>query len=290
MIIINEEIKNTGRIMDEILEKYMNRNSIYREKILESMKYSLFTGGKRLRPIMAIKTFEIFNNNIKLILPYAAAIEMIHTYSLIHDDLPAMDDDDYRRGKPTNHKVFGEAMAILAGDALLNLAFEIMSKDVLENSMSLEDYKRKNRAINEIANYSGINGMIGGQVVDLFSSYENMDKDKLLFMYKAKTAALFQASIVVGGILGGAKEEEISILREFSLYLGLSYQIQDDLLDAEEDKLIHKFTYLAYFDKEKSKEDMITYTNKALDLLEALDNRDTAFLKELTKTLVNRNY
>ena len=277
MIIINEEIKNTGRIMDEILEKYMNRNSIYREKILESMKYSLFTGGKRLRPIMAIKTFEIFNNNIKLILPYAAAIEMIHTYSLIHDDLPAMDDDDYRRGKPTNHKVFGEAMAILAGDALLNLAFEIMSKDVLENSMSLEDYKRKNRAINEIANYSGINGMIGGQVVDLFSSYENMDKDKLLFMYKAKTAALFQASIVVGGILGGAKEEEISILREFSLYLGLSYQIQDDLLDAEEDKLIHKFTYLAYFDKEKSKEDMITYTNKALDLLEALDNRDTAF-------------
>ncbi len=167
MIIINEEIKNTGRIMDEILEKYMNRNSIYREKILESMKYSLFTGGKRLRPIMAIKTFEIFNNNIKLILPYAAAIEMIHTYSLIHDDLPAMDDDDYRRGKPTNHKVFGEAMAILAGDALLNLAFEIMSKDVLENSMSLEDYKRKNRAINEIANYSGINGMIGGQVVDL---------------------------------------------------------------------------------------------------------------------------
>ena len=290
MIIINEEIKNTGRIMDEILEKYMNRNSIYREKILESMKYSLFTGGKRLRPIMAIKTFEIFNNNIKLVLPYAAAIEMIHTYSLIHDDLPAMDDDDYRRGKPTNHKVFGEAMAILAGDALLNLAFEIMSKDVLENSMSLEDYKRKNRAINEIANYSGINGMIGGQVVDLFSSYENMDKDKLLFMYKAKTAALFQASIVVGGILGGAKEEEISILREFSLYLGLSYQIQDDLLDAEEDKLIHKFTYLAYFDKEKSKEDMITYTNKALDLLEALDNRDTAFLKELTKTLVNRNY
>ncbi len=290
MIIINEEIKNTGRIMDEILEKYMNRNSIYREKILESMKYSLFTGGKRLRPIMAIKTFEIFNNNIKLILPYAAAIEMIHTYSLIHDDLPAMDDDDYRRGKPTNHKVFGEAMAILAGDALLNLAFEIMSKDVLENSMSLEDYKRKNRAINEIANYSGINGMIGGQVVDLFSSYENMDKDKLLFMYKAKTAALFQASIVVGGILGGAKEEEISILREFSLYLGLSYQIQDDLLDAEEDKLIHKFTYLSYFDKEKSKEDMITYTNKALDLLEALDNRDTAFLKELTKTLVNRNY
>ncbi len=277
MIIINEEIKNTGRIMDEILEKYMNRNSIYREKILESMKYSLFTGGKRLRPIMAIKTFEIFNNNIKLILPYAAAIEMIHTYSLIHDDLPAMDDDDYRRGKPTNHKVFGEAMAILAGDALLNLAFEIMSKDVLENSMSLEDYKRKNRAINEIANYSGINGMIGGQVVDLFSSYENMDKDKLLFMYKAKTAALFQASIVVGGILGGAKEEEISILREFSLYLGLSYQIQDDLLDAEEDKLIHKFTYLSYFDKEKSKEDMITYTNKALDLLEALDNRDTAF-------------
>lgn len=290
MIIINEEIKNTGRIMDEILEKYMNRNSIYREKILESMKYSLFTGGKRLRPIMAIKTFEIFNNNIKLVLPYAAAIEMIHTYSLIHDDLPAMDDDDYRRGKPTNHKVFGEAMAILAGDALLNLAFEIMSKDVLENSMSLEDYKRKNRAINEIANYSGINGMIGGQVVDLFSSYENMDKDKLLFMYKAKTAALFQASIVVGGILGGAKEEEISILREFSLYLGLSYQIQDDLLDAEEDKLIHKFTYLSYFDKEKSKEDMITYTNKALDLLEALDNRDTAFLKELTKTLVNRNY
>lgn len=288
MNIINKQLKETCQIIDKALKEYMEINTGYQKKIIESMKYSLFTGGKRLRPVIAIKTFEMFNNKIDLILPYAAAIEMIHTYSLVHDDLPSMDNDEFRRGKPTNHMVFGEAMAILAGDSLLNYAFEIMSKDMYESSSCLEEYKNKSRVIYEIGNYSGIKGMIGGQVVDLLSSHDNIDKEKLLFMYKTKTAALFQASVVSGAILGGASDEEIEVLREFALCLGLAYQIQDDLLDIKEDSKIEKITYLAYFDRKKAMEDMMEYNSKAIQLLRSLKGRNTTFLEELSNILVNR--
>lgn len=288
MNIINIELEKTCKIIDEALEKYMEVDVVYQKKILESMKYSLFTGGKRLRPLIAIKTFEIFNENIDGILPYAAAIEMIHTYSLIHDDLPSMDDDEFRRGKLTNHMVFGEAMAILTGDALLNRAFEIMSQDIYINSSSIKEYKNKSRAIYEIGSYSGTKGMIGGQVVDIFGNTKDMNREKLIFMYQGKTAALFQAPVVSGAILGGASEKEIEILREFALCLGLAYQIQDDILDVEEDRQIKKLTYLTYFDREKAIEDMNIYTNKGVELLKTLEGRDTLFLEELIKYLVNR--
>lgn len=286
--IINSELKEICQVVDNTLNIYMETNIIYQKRVIESMKYSLFTGGKRLRPIIAMKVFEIFNNEIDIILPYAAALEMIHTYSLVHDDLPSMDNDEFRRGKLTNHMVFGEAMAILTGDALLNYAFEIMSKDMYENSSTLEEYKSKSRVIWEIGNYSGTRGMIGGQVVDLFSGHDDMNQDKLLFMYKAKTAALFQASVVTGAILGGANEEEIEILREFALCLGMAYQIQDDLLDIKEDAEIRKLTYLTYFEKEKAWEDMMKYSKRAIELLETLKDRNTSFLKDLTNILVNR--
>lgn len=289
MNIFNKELIKTCKIIDEALHEYMDTDAVYQEKIIESMKYSLFSGGKRLRPVIALKTFQMFSNNIDLILPYAVAIEMIHTYSLVHDDLPAMDNDNFRRGKPTNHMVFGEALAILTGDSLLNQAFEIMAKDMYQTSKSLEEYKNKSRAIYEIGGFSGINGMIGGQVVDLFSSHGNMNKEKLLFMYKAKTAALFQASVLSGAILGGANEKEIEILREFSLCLGLAYQIQDDILDIEEDSEIGKLTYLEYFSKEKAMEDMNGYSVTATNLLKTLKGRDTTFLENLTSALVNRN-
>ncbi|MGN9164136.1 polyprenyl synthetase family protein [Tissierellaceae bacterium HCP3S3_D8] len=288
MTIINGELNKTREIIDEKLKEYLKIDNIYVEKILESIKYSLFTGGKRLRPIIMVKTFEIFDDNIENVLPYASALEMIHTYSLVHDDLPAMDDDNMRRGKPTNHIVFGEAMAILTGDALLNLAFEIMLDDVLNTSMSNDEYRRKSRAIYEIGNYSGIRGMIGGQVVDLFGNYRDMDRDRLIYMYKTKTAALFQASVVAGAILGGASEEEVSILRDFALYLGLAYQIQDDLLDFEEDALIDKLTYLSYFDRDKANRDMREYRDRAISILESLKSRNTDFLRELTMLLANR--
>ena len=199
-----------------------------------------------------------------------------------------MDDDNFRRGKPTNHVVFGEALAILSGDGLLNLAFETMSNDLLNNTLFLESYRRKSWAIYEISKYAGIEGMIGGQVVDLFGTLDNIDCQKLKFMYEKKTAALFQASSVVGSILGGAREEEVEILREFALYLGLAFQIQDDILDEDEDESIDKLTYLSFYDIEKSKEDIIKYTNKALELLDRLDNRDTRFLRELTYLLLHR--
>lgn len=288
MKIIKEAINDMVEIINESIESYINFEPSYHQAIYSSMRYSLFSGGKRLRPIIAIKTFELFSDELDKVLPYASAIEMIHTYSLIHDDLPAMDDDKYRRGKPTNHVVYGEALAILSGDGLLNLAFEIMSNDLFHNTTTLDDYKKKSRAMYEISKYAGINGMIGGQVVDLFSSAETMNSDKLRFMYEKKTAALFQASSVVGAILGGASDKEVEILREFSLNLGLAFQIQDDILDSAEDANIKKLTYLSYYNYEKSKEDVIKYSNNAFELLESIPNRDTKFLKDLTKFLIYR--
>ncbi len=287
--IIKDTINDSINIIDKALNEYTKFESTYQEEIYKAMRYSLFNGGKRLRPIITIKTFEIFSHEIEKVIPYASAIEMIHTYSLIHDDLPAMDDDNIRRGKPTNHIVFGEALAILAGDGLLNLAFETMNKDVLENSNGLDDCRRKIRAIYEIASYAGNQGMIGGQVVDLFANAHNMDSDKLNFMYQKKTAALFQASTVAGAIIGGANDEEVEILREFALNLGLAFQIVDDILDAEEDKKISKLTHLSFYNLEKSKADIRKYSNNAFELLNRLEDKDTGFLRELTDFLIDRD-
>lgn len=281
-------MNDTISIIDQELDKHIHPKSQYQQVIYESMRYSLFNGGKRLRPIIAVKTFELFCGDLKKVLPYAAAIEMIHTYSLIHDDLPAMDDDNFRRGKPTNHMVYGEALAILAGDGLLNLSFEVMLNDLLHNSNLDNDFKTKARAISEISKYAGVEGMIGGQVVDLFGNHENMDKQRLNYMYEKKTAGLFQASAVTGAILGGANDEEVETLREFALYLGLSFQIQDDILDAKEDAKINKLTHLSFYDTEKSKKDVEFYSEKAFELLDRLSNKDTKFLKELTNLLVHR--
>src|SRR5690625_5153604 len=287
MIIIAKELERLRKIIDKYLKESINIKGEHQKEIFDAMEYSLFTGGKRLRPIFAIKVYEIFNPNIENILPYAAAIEMIHTYSLIHDDLPSMDNDDYRRGKLTNHRVFGEVMAILAGDGLLNLAFETMLKDALKEDEGI-GYQQKVEVMYEIAKCAGVEGMIGGQVVDLFSNEGEMTRDKLLFMYQAKTAALFQASVLSGAILGGASPREVKILREYAQVLGLSYQLQDDLLDIEEDESINKFTYLSFYDKDKAEEDIERLCKESFDLLDKLDGRDTQFLKELTELLVNR--
>lgn len=287
MTIISKELERLRKIIDKYLKEIINIKGENQKEIFDAMEYSLFTGGKRLRPIFAIKVYEIFNPNIENILPYAAAIEMIHTYSLIHDDLPSMDNDDYRRGKLTNHRVFGEAMAILAGDGLLNLAFETMLKDALKEDEGI-GYQQKVEVMYEIAKCAGVEGMIGGQVVDLFSNEGEMTRDKLLFMYQAKTAALFQASVLSGAILGGASPREVKILREYAQVLGLSYQLQDDLLDIEEDESINKFTYLSFYDKDKAEEDIERLCKESFDLLDKLDGRDTQFLKELTELLVNR--
>jgi geranylgeranyl diphosphate synthase type II len=284
-------MKNTSD-MDEyiiLIDEYL-KNAIYpgrmiSEDLSKVMEYSLFTGGKRLRPIMTLKAYELYNSYIHKAMPFAAAIEMIHTYSLIHDDLPAMDDDDSRRGRPTAHKVFGEANAILAGDALLNLAFETM----LKSSVKKPD-ERKVRAMYEISRASGQCGMVGGQVLDIKAENSIITEEELLTIYNGKTAALIKASILSGAIVGGASEDDIEALSRFAIKLGLAYQMQDDILDDVEDSEIDKNTILKFYSKEKALKKIEDISNEALDILEGLSDLDTEFFKKLTLKLVNREY
>ena len=270
-------------LIDENLRNAIKSKTPFEQELSAAMEYSLFTGGKRLRPLMTIKAYEMYDDYIYKALPYAMAIEMIHTYSLIHDDLPAMDNDDFRRGKMTNHKVFGEAMAILAGDSLLNLAFETMLSAAKE-SCDISSIK----AMQEIAKASGCKGMIGGQAIDLRSDIGSMDEESLLYMYKGKTAALIQASILSGAIIGGASTEHIEKLRDFGLRLGLAYQIQDDLLDDEKDESIKKCTYLSFYSKEEAEKKVKDLSDRAVSILDSLEDIDTLFFKELTLGLVGR--
>lgn len=288
MNIINEIDKYTS-IIDLYLHESLKIKDDFNDIIYDSMEYSLFTGGKRLRPIMTLKSFELFDTDLSKALPFAISIEMIHTYSLIHDDLPAMDNDDIRRGKPTNHKVFGEAMAILSGDGLLNSAFETMLDYTYSNSNNEEDFKKNVRAMKEIGKYCGCRGMIGGQVMDLLSSFSNMDEEKLFYMYRSKTAALIQASLVSGAIVGGANREEVNALRDFGLNLGLAYQIKDDLLDANQDDIINKFTYLKFHSVLDAEKEVDRLSQNAIDVLDTLKDRDTTFFKELVKYLIDRD-
>lgn len=275
-------------IVEEELKKYLSIKTPFQDEIIESMNYSVFTDGKRLRPIMTILVYKLYHDNIEKVLAFASAIELIHSYSLIHDDLPSMDNDKLRRGKPTNHVVFGEAMAILSGDGLLNLAFEIMTDYTLNNSQDLNDYRKNTMAMDIIVKNSGVQGMIGGQVIDLFGNHENMTREKLIHMYETKTAGLFKASILVGAILGGASDKEIEILNEFALNLGLSYQIRDDVLDIEEDNDIDKLTYLSFYNREKAEEEISRLKGKAIELLDSLGKRDTTLLRQLTQVISDR--
>lgn len=286
--IIIDEINRITEVIDKKLKDYINISCKYEDEIIKAINYSLFTGGKRLRPIFTIKTFELFNKDIEKVLPFASAIEMIHTYSLIHDDLPAMDNDKLRRGKPTNHIEFGEAMAILAGDGLLNLAFEILFDNLAKKEEFEGEIKRKLKAAKLISQASGIGGMIGGQVIDILSEFKDMDEKKLLYMYERKTGALFRASILTGAIIGGADYKEIEILSRFANLLGISYQIQDDILDIDEDNKINKITYLTYSNRHKAKNDLEKLTMECFSLLNQLKGKDIDFLMELTKLLINR--
>lgn len=271
------------------LQKYMQVEENPQKKIYEAEEYSLMAGGKRLRPVIMMMTAKMCGMEPEKVLPFAAAIEMIHTYSLIHDDLPAMDNDDLRRGKPTNHKVFGEAMAILAGDALLTKAFE--------TAASCEDIDSKLviRAISVLSGSAGDNGMIGGQVVDIES--RNEDEELLKYLHSLKTGALIKASGVIGAILADANDEEIAAVESFCGNLGLAFQIQDDILDvvgteAELGKPIgsdaenEKSTYVTLFGVEKAEKMAEEYTNKAIESLSIFE--DSSELCDLAKKLMGR--
>ena len=281
---------------ERILQKYLPAVCGMQETVIDAMAYSVLAGGKRLRPIMMLESYRIFGGEEKVIEPFAAAIEMIHTYSLVHDDLPAMDNDQYRRGKLTTHAKYGEAMGILAGDALLNFAYETAAKSFLLEPENVNIGK----ALIKLSEKAGVYGMVGGQVVDVEAEkkQEVITKEKLDFIHHNKTAALIEAALAVGGILSGASDTEVQKLELVARKIGLAFQIQDDILDVigkEEvlgkpigsDARNEKVTYVTYEGIEKSKEDVARLTDEALELLHSLGKEDS-FLSELFLHLVNR--
>jgi geranylgeranyl diphosphate synthase type II len=215
--------------VDEALERWLPLQGDHPPKVHEAMRYSVFAGGKRLRPILALLACEAVGGNPEDAMPAAAALEMIHTYSLIHDDLPAMDDDDYRRGRRTCHRVYGEAIAILAGDALLTHAFQILADAGPPHLLP----ERRLRVIAEIAEAAGSCGMVGGQAMDILAEGREIDRPTLLYLHTHKTGALIRASVRVGGIAGGAEEEQLEALTQYAERVGLAFQIVDDILDIE---------------------------------------------------------
>ena len=272
---------------------YFETKDVGDSSILEPIIYSLEVGGKRIRPILMICTYNMYNKNIEKILPFAAAMEMIHTYSLIHDDLPCMDNDDLRRGKPTNHKVYGEAMATLAGDSLLNEAMNVMFSQCLDGEI------KKIRAAAIISKSSGIDGMIKGQIIDIRSEGQSIDEAALLDMHENKTGQLITASIMAGAIVGEASEKDIEILKSFGEKLGLAFQIKDDILDVEGDfKLLgktqsdgenNKTNFITMYGIHKCKEFCNNLTQECYNLLSNIE-RDTKEMEYITKFLLEREY
>lgn len=255
--------------------------------IAEAMNYSLLAGGKRIRPLILKEIFELFGGkNKKLCGPFMAALEMIHTYSLIHDDLPAMDNDDFRRGRPTNHNVYGEAMAILAGDGLLNYAYEtaLLSFRVAEN---LEDYKRVVQALEILSSNAGIHGMVTGQVLDMNLSKGQKTREKIEKMYELKTGALLRSAFMIGALLSGAKEEEILKMKETGEAVGLAFQLRDDMLDVNGDE---RTTGKSLSDEKNEKLTLYKMLGdeKAKSLLEELSVKAKKNLEELMKK--NKEY
>lgn len=290
-----QKLNEMINLVDSNLDICLPTEDTYPQTIHKAMRYSIFSGGKRLRPILVMAACEIVGGNSDDAIDFACAIEMVHAYSLIHDDLPAMDNDDYRRGKLTNHKVFGDAMAILAGDALLNFATETMIYSALKNTPKSTKYIS---AMNEIMSASGINGMISGQVVDIESEGKKIDEYTLNFMHSHKTGALITAGVRAGAIIGGAGSMELECLTEFAKNLGLAFQIKDDILDVigdeaklgkkvGSDQINNKSTFVTIYGLEKSQDMVAKVTQEAISALDMFEQRGE-FLKDLANHLVNR--
>ena len=272
---IEEYLKEKKKFVDSVLEAVVSPLKEH-SVLYAAMSYSLLSGGKRIRPILMISTFGALNENEEAILPFASAIEMIHTYSLIHDDLPLMDNSDLRRGEPTCHKVYGQDMALLAGDALISLAFELISNPSNTKYFGVEKVLS---VAYDFGVYSGIKGLVGGQVMDIVTSgADSVDEDTILYIEKKKTASLIALAIRSGAILGGAPEEELKALTNFGLNLGISYQVIDDVLDAVstpeilgkdtgQDKKNEKATFVALYGVDRAKKIAEEFVQKGIDYL-----------------------
>ncbi|MBN2687913.1 MAG: polyprenyl synthetase family protein [Deltaproteobacteria bacterium] len=278
---LDQYLKEQKAVIDRALDSYLPAAETYPPVIFESMRYSVFAGGKRLRPILCVAAAEAVRGREETVLPVACALEMIHTYSLIHDDLPAMDDDDYRRGRPTNHKVFGDGIAILAGDALLTEAFSLMSRRDLMTGVNGE---RLLQVIAEVSRAAGCFGMIGGQVADLQSEGAAVDEETLHYIHVHKTEALISVSLRAGSLLSEGRDDELAALTEYGKKIGLAFQIADDILDIESTREVlgkdigsdqekNKMTYPALFGIERSRRKAGELVQGALADLERFDER-----------------
>ena len=300
----NEELEIKVKYIESVIEKYLPEEKGYAKTVIEAMNYSIRSGGKRIRPLLMFEAYRLFGGEEDIIEPFMAAIEMIHTYSLVHDDLPCMDDDEYRRGRKTTHAVYGEAMGVLAGDGLLNYAFETACKafDKL-NVIAGADYNAMTiaRAIGILASKSGIYGMIGGQCADIEA--ENLEPeqvtDKLIrYIHEHKTAALIENALMIGAVLAGANEINLAKMERVGHNVGLAFQIQDDILDVEgtfeqlgkpigSDEKNGKTTYVSINGLEKAKADVEALSKGAVNILKDMGDGNE-FLEEFVIYLVNR--
>ena len=294
LIELDTKIEEYSKIIDEALLKYLPGENTLEAEVCRAMKYSLMAGGKRLRPFLVLEFCRICKGQIEDALPFACAIEMIHTYSLIHDDLPAMDDDDLRRGKPSCHKMFDEAVAILAGDALLNRAFEIM----LSSNVTTQP-QRVIKAAFELANASGVSGMIGGQMIDLEYEEKQCPIEILEQMHLKKTGAMIIAACKIGCIVAGADTQMIEAAQNYGRNIGLSFQIQDDILDAISDSETMgkpsgsdaqngKSTFVTVLGIEKSRELVSLYTNIAISEI-GMFGEENKYISKLAQKLSKRD-
>lgn len=294
---ISEEITKRASDIETRIKGFLPEQYEYQKTIVDAMSYSVLAGGKRLRPMLMEASYQMFGGEGEELDAFMAAIEMIHTYSLVHDDLPAMDNDLYRRGKKTTHAVYGEAMGVLAGDALLNFAFETVADAMVRSAGDM----RVAKAFAVLAKKAGIYGMIGGQVVDVESEKkgQQIDRDCLDFIYRLKTGALIEASLMIGTILAGASEEEVSLMEEAGTKLGLAFQIQDDILDVTSslevlgkpigsDARNEKATYVAFEGLEKAGAEVERLSREAVAILDGF-KREHTFLRELFMYLIHRD-
>lgn len=289
-----EELQKRVNEIEEIISTYLPAEEGFQKTVIQAMNYSILAGGKRLRPMFMQETYRLLGGSSKVVEPFMAAMEMIHTYSLVHDDLPAMDNDEYRRGRKTTHVVYGEAMGILAGDALLNYAFETATRAFeMEPSNA-----RIGKALRILAVKAGIYGMIGGQTVDVEAVGQPLTREKLDFIYELKTGALIEAAMMTGAVLAGASDEQVKTVEQIASDVGLAFQIQDDILDVtstmEEmgkpigsDEKNEKTTYVTIKGLDQAKADVERISKRAMDALHSL-NREDAYLSALMESLINR--
>lgn len=294
-----EELKKKTTEAEKILAAYLPKPEGFQSKVLEAMEYAVSAGGKRLRPLLMAETAALFGEAGESLSCFMAAIEFIHTYSLIHDDLPALDNDDYRRGRKTTHVVYGEDIAVIAGDGLLNYAFET-ALCAFEKAVTLEDYRRVERALRILGRKAGVYGMIGGQCADLLAEKPEAEvtEETLLFIHENKTAALIQAAMTIGAVLAGADEGAVSKLKKCAGNIGIAFQIQDDILDVTgsaevlgkpvgSDEKNHKLTYVTMHGLEESVRQVEELSREAVSILQSFDRRNL-FLEKLVEQLIYR--